>query len=584
MVQAQTVAPLPTAADFTPLSTLLNDAIAAHKLPGAVVMVGHGGHIVFKQAYGLRKLAGEPGLDGNPSPAEPMTEDTIFDMASLTKCLSTATAVMQLYEQGKLQFDDPIQKYLPAFNVTNDAQRARVTIRMLLTHTSGEAPDVNQKDAWGLAAPDKAEGFHRALTTPLQSAPGAVFRYSDINFILLGDLVETLSGESLDVYAQEHIYKPLGMTETRYLPLAKACGPHQVIGSAIAWQRTPPGHMLFACPQGDWSTSLLPRIAPTAHDDEGKSDPATNPDFDRLLRGSVHDPSTRRMGGVAGHAGVFSTAADVSLFAQGLLDRLAGRPSNFPLKQSTLELMTTPEQPGHNSQQLTKANAAERAAIAAGMKPAAPLLAPMYPAIKEQDLRGYGWDIDTAFSKPRGAVFPIGSFGHTGFTGTTLWMDPGSNTYVILLANAIHPRGNPPISNLRGEFASAAAQALHLYASGTSASISSSRTLTGIDVLEQTHNAALHELASRHHGQARLGLLTNQTGLDSQGRRTVDILHSSDLNENNIHLVTLFSPEHGIFGKQDTTSIAAEVDPATGLHVTSLYGAKDVDRRPSHEQ
>lgn len=246
--------------------------------------------------------------------------------------------------------------------------------------------------------------------------------------------------------------------------------------------------------------------------------------------------------------------------------------------------MTTPEQPGHNAQQLTKANAAERAAIAAGMKPAAPLLAPMYPAIKEQDLRGYGWDIDTAFSKPRGAVFPIGSFGHTGFTGTTLWMDPGSNTYVILLANAIHPHGNPPISNLRGEFASAAAQALHLYESGTSSSISSSRTLTGIDVLELPHNAALHELASRHHGQARLGLLTNQTGLDSQGRRTVDILHSPDLSEDKIHLVTLFSPEHGIFGKQDTTSIAAEVDPATGLHVTSLYGAKDADRRPSHEQ
>jgi SSS family transporter len=605
-------APMPTAtADFTPVSTLLNDAIAAHKLPGAVVVVGHGGHIVFKQAYGLRKLAGEPGLDGNPSPAEAMTKDTIFDMASLTKCLSTATAVMQLYEQGKLQFDDPIQKYLPAFNATNDAQRAQVTIRMLLTHTSGEAPDVNQKDAWGLAAPDKAEGFHRALTTPLQSAPGVVFRYSDINFILLGDLVETLSGESLDVYAQEHIYKPLGMTETRYLPLAKACGPHQVIGSAIAWQRTPPGHMLFACPQGDWSTSLLPRIAPTAHDDEGKSDPATNPDFDRLLRGSVHDPSTRRMGGVAGHAGVFSTAADVSLFAQGLLDRLAGRPSNFPLKQSTLELMTTPEQPGHNAQQLTKANAAERAATAAGMKPSAPLLAPMYPAIKEQDLRGYGWDIDTAFSKPRGAVFPIGSFGHTGFTGTTLWMDPGSNTYVILLANAIHPRGNPPISNLRGEVASAAAQQLFLYGScpismicdaevtsdkpelPVDSAVSNSMlrsnvttpTLTGIDSLERQHFVALAEAAARHNHHLNLGLLTNQTGLDAHGRRTVDIL-ANDLPKAvpSAKLTTLFSPEHGIFGKQDTTSVAAETDPATGLHVTSLYGAKDVDRRPSHEQ
>ena len=182
---------------------------------------------MFEQAYGERKLAGEPGLDGQPSAAEPMTEDTIFDMASLSKCLSTATAVMQLYEQGKVEFDEPVEKYLPEFNAGHDPERAKVTVRMLLTHTSGEAPDVNLKDAWGLAAPDFMEGVHRALTTPLMSAPGEVFRYSDINFILLGYMVQVLSGEPLDVYAQEHIFTPLGMTETRYLPLAKACGPHQ---------------------------------------------------------------------------------------------------------------------------------------------------------------------------------------------------------------------------------------------------------------------------------------------------------------------------------------------------------------------
>lgn len=590
IVQAQTLAPAATQPDFTQVSTLINGAISAHKLPGAVVVIGHGGHIVFEQAYGVRKLAGEPGLDGNPAPAEPMTEDTIFDMASLTKCLSTATALMQLYEQRKLQFDDPIQKYLPDFNATHDAQRAQVTIRMLLTHTSGEAADVNQKDAWGLAAPDKAEGFHRALTTPLQSAPGAVFRYSDINFILLGDLVETLSGESLDVYALEHIYKPLGMTETRYLPLAKACGPHQVAGSAIVWQRPPLGHMLFACPQGTWSTSLLPRIAPTAHDDEGKSDPATNPDFDRLLRGTVHDPSTRRMGGVAGHAGVFSTAHNVSLFAQALLDRLAGRPSNFPLKQSTLELMITPEQPGHRANDLSDSNAAQdRAKEVRSGNSYDPLLAPSYPAISSRSLRGYGWDIDTAFSKPRGDVFPIGSFGHTGFTGTSLWMDPGSNTYVILLANAIHPRGNPPISNLRGEVASAAAIALNLYGETPPSDLRSesnrANVLTGIDSLEQQHFVPLAEAAVRHNRHLNLGLLTNQTGVDAHGRRTIDIL-ANDLPKAvpSAKLNTLFSPEHGIFGKQDTTAIAAETDPATGLHVTSLYGAKDADRRPSHEQ
>ena len=189
------------------------------------------------------------------------------------------------------------------------------------------------------------------------------------------------------------------------------------------------------------------------------------PIYDYLLRGTVHDPTARRMGGVAGHAGVFSTAHDVSIYAQALLDRLAGRPSKFPLTQATLELMTTPQQPGHTAQQLEAANDASREAIAKTPNTTDPLLAPNYPAIKGQNLRGFGWDIDTSYSKPRGMIFPIGSFGHTGFTGTTLWMDPGSDTYVILLANAIHPRGNPPISDLRGEVATATAQALRLCSS-----------------------------------------------------------------------------------------------------------------------
>ena len=227
--------PTITAPDFAPVSALINQGIAEHRLPGAVLLIGHSGRIVFEHAYGDRKLAGEPGLNGRPAPAEHMTENTIFDMASLSKCLSTATSIMQLYEQGKLTFDEPVEQILPAFNPDHDPERTKVTVRMLLTHTSGEPADVNLKDPWGLAKPDKAEGIHRALTTPLQSAPAAVFRYSDINFILLGDIVETLSGESLDVYAQEHIFKPLGMTETRYLPIDKSCGPHRVIGAAIAW-------------------------------------------------------------------------------------------------------------------------------------------------------------------------------------------------------------------------------------------------------------------------------------------------------------------------------------------------------------
>ena len=450
------------ATEFAAVSKLMNDAVAAGKLPGGVVVIGHGGKVVFQHAYGSRKLAGEPGLNGAPAPAEPMTEGTIFDIASLTKPLATSTAIMQLYEQGKVAFDDPVQQYLPDFNTANDPVRAQVTVRMLLTHTSGEPIDVDLRDPWGLDAPDKAEGIHRALTMPLQSGPGEVFRYADINYILLGALLEKLTGEAEDDYVQQNVFAPLGMTETRYLPSAKACGPHTMRGAAIAWAPAPPGRVLVACPPGTWSTGLLPRIAPTVHDDESKNDPGKNPNFDFLLRGSVHDPTTRRMGGVAGHAGVFSTAHDVSIYAQALLDRLAGRPSRFPLKQATLQLMTTPQQPGHAPGQVEAANNAAREAIAKTPNSTDPLLAPNYPAIKGQYLFGFSWDIDTEFSKPRGLIFPIGSFGATGFTGTSLWLDPGSDSYVILLANSIHPRGRPPISQLRGDVATAAAQALRL--------------------------------------------------------------------------------------------------------------------------
>jgi CubicO group peptidase (beta-lactamase class C family) len=450
------------AIEFATVSKLMNDAIAGERLPGGVVVIGHGGRIVFHRAYGSRKLAGEAGLDGSPAPAEPMTEDTIFDMASLTKCLATANAVMQLYEHGEVQFDDPVQKYLPDFNAANDPQRAKVTVRMLLTHTSGEGIDVNLQDAWGLDRADKAEGIHRALTTPLQSGPGEVFRYSDINYILLGALIEKLTGESENVYVQRNVFAPLGMEDTHYLPPDKACGPQKIRGAAIAWAPAPKGRVLVACPPGTWSTSLLSRIAPTAIDDQSNADPGKNPDFGYLLRGTVHDPTTRRMGGVAGHAGVFSTAHDASLYAQALLDRLANRPSRFPLKQATLELMTTPEQPGHTARQVEAANDAAREAIAKTPNTTDPLLAPHYPAIRGLNLFGFGWDIDTDFSKPRGMIFPVGSFGHTGFTGTSVWMDPSSDTYVILLSNAIHLRGSTPISKLRGDVATAAAQALGL--------------------------------------------------------------------------------------------------------------------------
>jgi uncharacterized protein YbbC (DUF1343 family) len=257
---------------------------------------------------------------------------------------------------------------------------------------------------------------------------------------------------------------------------------------------------------------------------------------------------------------VFSTAGDVAIFAQALLDRLAGRRSDFPLKRDTLKLMTEPEQP---------ATAASGATIFLQDGKTTTGVA----------ARGFGWDINTAFSRPRGAVFPIGSFGHTGFTGTSLWMDPNSDSFVVVLANSVHPRGASPISPLREAVATAAARALHVNDKGDTA-VADGQTLTGIDVLEATQFGALREAVGRHSGHLRVGVMTNQTGLDREGRRTIDVLmHSIP----EVEVKTLFSPEHGLFGVKDTTKIGEEVDTATHLPVVSLYGAKDEQRRPSME-
>ena len=577
----------PSAYDFSAASAAIEKAIAEKKLPGAILLVGHGGKVVFEQAYGVRKYAGEPGLDGKPSPAEPMTVDTIFDMASLTKCLATATAVMQLVEQGKVDVDAPVVKYLPEFGVNG---KEKVTVRELLTHYSGLPEDVNLKDAWGLAKPDKAEGIRRAMQSELKSVPGTKFVYSDVNFITLGAIVEKVSGESLDEYAERQIFGPLGMTHTRYLAMGEDCGygiafmpfskdrKGQVYGEAV----------MQPCGPNSWKRQeWVPNVAPTQHDNEGTAE--TNQNFDHLLRGTVHDPTTRRMGGVAGHAGVFSTADDVAKFAQALLDRLAGRPSDFPLKRETLELMTRPEQPS----------------TAMG---GATIFTQDGKATTGVAARAFGWDINSAFSRPRGEVFPIGSFGHTGFTGTSLWMDPGSDTYVVLLANSVHPRGAVPISPLRGEVATDVGKALGIGGAPTQVSearpgapasvalqpthrdeaamngapglVAGSNVKTGIDVLEATNFAVLKEMAAKHGGKLRVGLLTNQTGLDAQGRRTIDVLRGVG---SGIELVALFSPEHGIFGAKDSTEIGQEVDAASGLKVTSLYGPKDADRRPKAE-
>jgi SSS family transporter len=605
----------PQAPDFTPVSTLITQAIADKKLPGAVVLIGHNNKVVFHHAYGNRAL--EPTI-------EPMTEDTIFDMASLTKVLVTTTAILQLYEQHKLDLDAPVAKYLPEF-AQNGKQS--ITIRQLLTHYSGLPEDVDLKDDWGLTKPDKAEGIRRAMASIPYGPPGQTFKYSDINFITLGHLVETLSGESLDRYAIEHIFQPLRMADTRYLPINRACGMSNVPSYSLQAMNIQGSKYIIECDHpGSWAPELLlPKTAPTAHDDQGT--PTTNPNYDHLLRGTVHDPTTRRMGGVAGHAGVFSTAHDMSLFAQALLDKLTKNTGPFPLTQATLKLATSPNEPP------TAVNTAT-------------IFTPDGQTTKGVASHGLGWDLNTAYSRPRGTIFPIttrdhpGSFGHTGFTGTSLWIDPTSDTYVILLANAVHPHVIANISPLRSAVATAAAQALGLqapasaqlrvpHARGASVGIgeadpptdlsapqvtrisldrsgsvaspeetarlkaelkahykefvsgeNTEPTQTGIDVLELTNFEALKTLASTHGGHLRIGLLTNQTSLDSQGKRTIDILYAASKSNPELELKTLFAPEHGLAAKVDTEHIGPETDPATHLPVISVYGPKPADKHP----
>jgi uncharacterized protein YbbC (DUF1343 family)/CubicO group peptidase (beta-lactamase class C family) len=502
---------------FATIDEIVTQAITDHKIPGAVVIVGHDGKVVFRRAYGMRSL--EP-------TQERMTTDTIFDMASLTKCLSTATAVMQLYEQGKIGLNDPVAKYLPEFAANG---KGDITIRDLLTHYSGLPPDLSLKEPWT----GKEEGFRRAFEIAPLRPPGVRFQYSDINFIMLGALVEKLTGMTEDQYFLEHVAVPLGLKHTRYLP------------------------------PKDW----VPEIAPTQWEHgasaSGNPESKTFPG-DVMLRGVVHDPTSRRMGGVAGHAGLFSDADDVAVYAQNLLSRLAGRPSKFPLSRIVLEKMVAPEQPATGT-----------------------------------SLRGFGWDIDSPYSGNRGTLFPVGSFGHTGFTGTSLWMDPVSDTYVVILTNAVHPNGPTGITAMRGQIADAAAIAVGVHGdggalaariTGYNESLSGMRrwtarnaeVKTGIDVLESDHFAELAEMARQHGGKLRLGLMTNQSGVDGDGRRTIDVLfHNAALAVPGLTLDELFSPEHGIAGAYDKPGVPNSTDAATGLPVISLYGATDADRRPS---
>jgi len=480
--------------DFKAIDALMQQAIAKGSIPGGVVLIGHNGKVVYRKAFGSRSL--EPAR-------EAMAPDTIFDLASLTKCIATTTSVVQLIAQGRVRLNDPVAAYLPEF-----AQNGKedITVRELLTHFSGLPPDLDLKSPW--------QGRNAAFAMAMQSKPvyppGTRFLYSDINFETLGFLVEKVSGMTLNEYASAKIFAPLGMNSTRFLP------------------------------PGDW----IPRIAPTQYDEQGK-----------MLRGVVHDPTARRMGGVAGHAGLFSTADDLAVFAQALLS------GDKILSRLDIEKMTTPQQPATAT-----------------------------------TLRGLGWDIDSPFSSNRGELLPVGSFGHTGFTGTSLWIDPVTDTYIIILTNAVHPNGHGSAVSLRAHIATAVVGSLDLTVSesenlrlaritGYNESMMAERRVrvrngevkAGIDVLEKD---AFRELHPNPDHPVRIGLVTNQTAVDAHGQRTADVLaHVPGL-----QLAAIFSPEHGVAGNLDTTQIGNSRDAATGAPVYSVYGDSDDKRRPSPRQ
>ncbi len=442
------------------IDAAVNEAIDRGQLPGAVVLVVHRDEVVFRKAYGLRSK--------QPTEAA-MTPDTVFDLASLTKPIATATSVMILVEQGKLGLSDRVAQHLPAFGQNG---KDKITVEHLLLHTGGLIADNPEADY--LDGRDKA--LERVYQLKPVAEPGERFIYSDVGFIVLGELVGKVDGVPLDEFARKNIFEPLAMHDTGFRPDAK----------------------------------LRERAAPTEKRD-GEWWP-----------GEVHDPRAFRLGGVAGHAGLFSTADDLALYARMLLGggELGGKRI---LAAATVRTMTTPRPvPGGQ--------------------------------------RACGWDVDTAYSANRGDLFPRGrSFGHTGFTGTSVWIDPDGETAVIFLSNRVHPDGKGNVTRLRGQVATLAAAAFSKSSSG--------QALSGIDVLERTQFARLKG--------RRVGLVTNHTGQNRDARATIDLLHRAP----GVALVALFSPEHGIRGAVDE-KVADTKDEKTGLPVYSLYGDR---RKPTAE-
>lgn len=372
-VQSRIASPPVDTARLERIDVVVGAAIEAGELPGAVVLVAHGDRPVYRRAFGLRAV--------HPA-REPMTVDTIFDLASLTKVIATTPSVMALVEDGAIRLRDRVARYLPGFERHG---KDAVTIEHLLTHVSGLRPDLPLEEEFEGAD----EALRRVLAERLEAAPGEAFIYSDLNFLLLGEIVRRVSGLALEVFAAERVFDPLGMRDTAFRP-----------GADRAARIAP----TEACTPLGW--------------------PCGGPEG-VMLRGTVHDPTARRMGGVAGHAGLFGTADDLARFGAMLLRggrAASGRPVLSPL---AVARMTRPSTPAHL-----------------------------------RDVRGLGWDIDSRYSGNRGDLFSPRSFGHTGFTGTSIWIDPATETVVVFLSSRVHPDGGGNVVRLRGLVATLAAAAV----------------------------------------------------------------------------------------------------------------------------
>jgi len=346
----------------------IEKAIRQGKTPGGVFWLEHKGE-VYANAYGYQAL--EPTIAF-------ATLDTIYDSASLTKVVATATAVMLLIEREEIELEAPAHRYLDDFK---NGGKEGITIRHLLTHTSGLRPGISHTiEVDGVE--QEWTGYETALALAkretVEHPPGTDFIYSDINYILLGDIIQTVTGAPLQDFTRTEVFEPLGMRDTGYLP----------------------------------SPDLKDRIAPTKWVDG------------EMLRGVANNPICRKTGGVHGHAGIFTTAADLAKFARMILNK--GELDGVRLLQpETVELMTSVQTPE-----------------------------------EVEAKRGLGWDIDSSYSGQRGSLFPIGGYGHTGFAGPSLWIDPYSNTFVIFMTNRIHPDGSGDVRALRRQLGTLSAEAI----------------------------------------------------------------------------------------------------------------------------